>query len=227
MASEFIPSTGTRLPSGRIAGALIVLAWVLSLAFMAHHPVIHGHGLDNLVTEMEQQATADRIVHGALITLVGLLLYGFSCLASRLGLDSTAVRAGLIAFAMAAGGMVAAALADGFVTPEFIGRFHGRPISELEMMEQIMSFCGIGIRVCTRFGVVAMSIAVLFWSVELLRHGGLVRAVAALGLLAGATPMIALSFGLLPMNVHGVMAFMLLQAVWSVAVAVLLFRGDI
>src|SRR5437764_449607 len=165
MASESISAApGARLPSGRLAGALIVLAWVLSLAFMAHHPVVHGHGLEDLVTEMERQAAADRVVHGALITLFGIRLYGFTCLASRLGLDSFVVRAGLIAYAMAAGGMVVAALADGFMTPEFIARFHGRPATELEMMKQIMAFCGIGIRVCTGFGVVAMSIAVVFWS---------------------------------------------------------------
>jgi hypothetical protein len=228
MASESISAVpGARLPSGRVAGALIVLAWLLSLAFMAHHPVIHGHGLEDLVTEMERQAATDRIVHGALITLVGFLLYGFACLASRLGLDSFVVRAGLIAYAMAAGGMVAAALADGFITPEFIGRFHGRPTTELEMMKEIMAFCGIGIRVCTRFGIIAMSVAVLFWSVALRRGPALVRAVGVLGWLAGAAPLVAISIGLLPMNVRAVMVFMLTQGVWSTAVAVLLMRGDV
>ena len=123
--------------------------------------------------------------------------------------------------------MVAAALADGFITPEFVGRFQGRPTAELEMMKEIMVFCGIGIRVCTRFAVVTMSIAVLFWSVALLRGSGPVRAVGLLGWLAGAIPLIGLSIGLLPMNVHGVLTFMLTQTVWSTAVAVLLVRGDI
>jgi hypothetical protein len=224
MASE---SSGARLPSGRLAGATIVLAWLLSLAFMAHHPVIHGHKLEDLVTEMKRQAAADRIVHGALIALVGFLLYGFTCLASRLGLDSFVVRSGLIAYTMAAGGMVAAALADGFITPEFIGQFHGRPTAELETMKEIMAFCGVGIRVCTRFGVVAMSIAAMFWSVALLRGRGLVWAVGTLGWLAGAAPLIAMPVGLLPMSVQGVLTFMLGQAAWSTAIAVLLLRGDV
>jgi hypothetical protein len=228
MASESISAvSGARLPSGRLAGASIALAWLLSLGFMAHHPVIHGHGLENLVTEMQRQAAADRIVHGALIGLLGFLLHGFTCLASRLGLDSFVVRAGLIAYAMAAGGMVAAALADGFITPEFIGRFHGRPTAELETMKEIMAFCGVGIRVCTRFGVVAMSIAVVLWSVALLRGHGLVRAVGILGWLAGAAPLFAMPMGLLPMEVNGVLAFMLAQAAWSGAVAMLLVRGDV
>jgi hypothetical protein len=228
MASESIPAVpAVRLPSGRLAGALIVLSWLLSLAFMAHHPVVHGHALEDLVADMERHATADRVVHGALITLVGFLLYGFTCLASRLGLDSFVVRAGLIAYALAAVGMVAAALLDGFVTPEFMGRFHGRPTTELEMMKAIMAFCGTAISVCTRFAVVAMSVALPFWSVALLRGRGLVRAVGVLGWLAGAAPLIALSIGILPMNVHGVLAFMLAQAVWSAAVALLLVRGDV
>jgi hypothetical protein len=213
--------------SGRLAGALIVLAWLLSLAFLAHHPVVRVHALEDVVADMERQATADRIVHGALITAAGFLLYGFTCLASRLGLDSFVVRAGLIAYALASGGMVAAALADGFVTPDFIALFHGRPTSELEMMKEIMAFCGVGIRVCTRFGVITMSIAALFWSGALFRGRGLVRTVGVLGWIAGAGPLIAISIGFLPMNVHGVMSFMLSQAVWSAGVAALLVRGDI
>jgi hypothetical protein len=176
---------------------------------------------------MERQASTDRVVHGALITMIGFLLYGFTCLASRLGLDSFVVRAGLIAYAFAASGMVAAALADGFITPEFIGRFHGRPTTDLQVMKEIVTFCGIGIRVCTRLGVVAMSVALLFWSAALLRGRVLIRAVGVLGWIAGAAPLIALSVGLLPMNVHGVLAFMLTQAIWSTAVAALLVRGDV
>jgi hypothetical protein len=228
MASESIPAVpGVRLPSGRVAGALIVLAWLLSLAFMAHHPVVHVHALQDVVADMERQAATDRVVHGALITMVGFLLYGFTCVASRLGLDSFMARAGLIAYALAAGGMVLAALADGFITPEFIGRFDGRPTTQLEMMKEILAFCGIGIRVCTRFGVVAMSAALLFWSAAMLGGRGIVRAVGVLGWIVGAAPLIALSIGLLPMNVHGVLAFMLGQAIWSSAVAVLLMRGDL
>jgi hypothetical protein len=228
MASESIPAVPvSREPSGRLAGALIILSWLLSVAFMSHHPIIQGPGLQEVVADMERQAMADHIVHGALIALVGVLLCGFSCLASRLGLDSFVVRGGLIAYALAAGGMVLAALADGFVTPEFIGRFHGRPTSELEMMKQIMAFCGIGIRVCTRFGVVAMSVAVVLWSVALLRGRGTVRVVGAFGWFAGAVPLILMSIGLLPMNVHGVLTFMIAQAVWSATVAGLLVRGDI
>jgi hypothetical protein len=45
------------------------------------------------------------------------------------------------------------------------------------------------------------------------------------GCVVGAGAVVALLSGRLPMNVHGVGAFVLAQAVWGVAVAVLLMRN--
>src|SRR5947208_2877070 len=53
------------------------------------------------------------------------------------------------------------------------------------------------------------------------------RAVGGLGCVAGGLPVVALLSGHLPMNVHGVLAFILAQTVWSLAVAAMLIANRI
>jgi hypothetical protein len=43
----------------------------------------------------------------------------------------------------------------------------------------------------------------------------------------GFAPLVALAIGYLPMDIHGVLAFIVTQTVWSIAVGVLLIRGRI
>ena len=61
--------------------------------------------------------------------------------------------------------------------------------------------------------------------VLLLPKGGASRGVGILGLLCALVPLVALAGGHLRMDLHGFGAFLLMQAIWSCAVAVLLLRG--
>jgi hypothetical protein len=228
MASEtFCPAVGDALPSGRSAGVAIALASVLSVAFMAHHPTVHAHKPSEFVAEMTLQAAADRVVHGFLIALMGILLYGFTCLASRLGMNSFCVRAGLIAYVVGIIAVIPAALVDGFIIPDFASRYQSRPAEDLQTMQHILTLCGVAIRVCSRAWVVAVSTAVILWSTAFVHRSGLLRAVGIFGWIAGALPLIALFSGYLPMNVHGVLAFIFCQGTWNLAVARLLIRNRI
>ena len=75
-----------------------------------------------------------------------------------------------------------------------------------------------------RLGVVALSAAVLLWSVVLAHYAGASRLVGLLGIVAAAAPPLFMFAGHLPMNVHGFGAFILTQSIWYLAVAVLLIR---
>ncbi len=212
------------LPSGKAAGSALVAASLLSLAFVAHHPVVRHRGAAEFVEEMAQKAFADALVHGSLLVLMALLLYGLSCLAARLGLHRFCPRAGLIAYALGAFLVSIAAVIDGFVIHDLTSRFEGRPTADLESLRHLLTFCAVFIRACSRIWVVATSVAVALWSIELLRYPGLTRVVGALGCLAGAAPVVALLSGNLPMNVHGLLLFIGCQTIWNAAVAWLLFQ---
>src|SRR5262245_5625841 len=105
------------VPSGRPAGVALAVASLLTVAFMAHHPTVHAHGPAGFVEEVTRGALVNGVVHGSLIALVGVFVYGFTGLASRLGMNSALARAGLVAYGMGAIALVAAALANGFILP--------------------------------------------------------------------------------------------------------------
>jgi hypothetical protein len=228
MASEPIALLqGEILPSSRLDGVAIALGSLLLVAFMAIHPTIESRRATDFIAEVARKAVVNGVVHGSLIAVLGVLVCGFTGLASRLGLSLFVVRAGLVSYAMGAFAMIAAALISGFMVPEVVSRYQGRPVEELEMMRQLLALYRTTNGVCSRLGVMAMSLAIVFWSLPLMGRPGLLRAIGTLGCLAGAMPMIALLSGYLPMNVHGVGAFVLVQAVWSLAIAVQLIRNRI
>jgi hypothetical protein len=61
----------------------------------------------------------------------------------------------------------------------------------------------------------------------LLRDLGLPRLIGALGLLVSAAPALALMLGLVHLDVHGMAAVVLLQALWNVAIGLAMMRGRI
>jgi hypothetical protein len=228
MTSESLSQPVTsQVPSGRTIGIMIASASLLSVCFMAYHPTIHSHQADAFIAEINNVALVNRIVHGFLIALTGLLACGFSGMASRLGLGSGMVRAGLAAYIMGALAMVAAAAINGFMLPDFVARYEGRPKESLEIMSHILAYSGVANRVCSQMGVLAMSIAVLLWSISLVGRPGALRAAGLFGCVTGMVLVVALLLGYLKMDVHGMLAFVLCQTMWSLSVAALLIRGRI
>jgi hypothetical protein len=228
MASEYENQPADdKLPSGRTAGIMIASASVLSVLFMAYHPTIHPHHTDDLFAEMNKVAFANRIVHGFLIALTGVLVCGFSCLASRLGFSSSVVRAGFVAYVMGSIAISAAALINGFMLPDLVLRYEGRPKEALEIMTHLLDWGGVVSHLCSKMGVLAMSIAIVLWSMTLVGRPGATRAAGLFGCVGGAALGIALLAGHLHMDVHGMLAFVLTQTIWSLMVAVQLIRGRI
>jgi hypothetical protein len=226
MASENdFRAGGQTEPSGRTAGVWIALASLLSVAFMAHHPTYGGKGLAEFVDRVQRGAVTNEVVHGALVALSGVLCCGFTFLASRLGMSSFAVRAGLVAYGTGFAAMAAAASASGFVVPQLVIHYNSPTPADLEAMRHLLGLVHAANQVCSRLGVVALSLAVVLWSASLVGRPGLPRAVGILGFVAGGLPVVALLSGHLRMNVHGVLAFLLAQTVWNLAVAALLIRN--
>jgi hypothetical protein len=179
--------------------------------------------MTEFIETVAQVGVENAVVHGALIAVVGLLVAGFSCLATRLGRNSLIARAGLVAYGLGAIAMSAAALVSGFIVTQFLAPYRDRPEAELEMVRHILGLCRTVNQVCSSVGVMGMAVAVLLWSSLLVRRSGPSFAVGVLGCVAGAGLVIGVLSGHLRMDVHGMLAFTLVQLAWSVGVSVLLF----
>jgi hypothetical protein len=219
-------SFSSAVPNGTAAGIAIAVSAIATIFAIAHHPTVTTRAPAEAIAQMVRLATMDRIVHGVVIVLLGALLFGFSVFSLRRGLHRQLVVAALLAYAAGSGVMIGAALIDGFLIPQIAARYAGARPDVITFAAQILSVCAMTIQILAQFGVLALSSAVVLWSADLVQTPGALRVTGIIGVASGAAAVVVLAFaGWL--NPHNLIAIVLLQAIWYVAIAVLLIRGRV
>ncbi len=195
---------------------------------MSHHPSAHAaREPAAAIAALVRIGAVDRIVHGAMIALMAALLFGFGVFSVRRGFDKQTVLGGVTAYAIGVGAMFGAALINGFLVPDVAERYAAASPDGIMFAARVLSICALANHVLAKFGVVAMSIAILLWSVDLARMPGVLRATGALGLAAAVSSTAVLVFGGPALTVQTFSAIVICQAVWYFAVAALLVRGRV
>lgn len=219
LAADDRPATVSTAPFG----CLIALLTVLALVLVMHHPVGRAHDAATMIASINQQATLDRVVHGALSAVYGLLTAGMLLFASRLGVLRPLVLVGLVAFGVALVLMLQAIMIDGFIVPEIATRCI--PALDAACADRALGlfrFGALQIEVSTRFALSATVLAVLACSVALLRTAAVPRWTGAVGLASAALQLaafFAISERLTP---HGLVVILLAQGLWYVLTAYLM-----
>lgn len=188
----------------RAAGAALMVAAAATVLMMAHHPTGHGGWLG-------------QFVHGAMIALLGLATYGLLHVALRRGIERPMILMGAIAYGIALVGHVGAATINGFAVPAMAahpGIDHGLFVVTWELNQAL-----------ARLGVVANGIAFLLWSYGFVVQRGWARGLGALGIIAGAAPIVLLGTGAVQMNVAGAMIVYSAQAAWLLLLGLYLWSG--
>lgn len=186
-------------------GVVMIIAAALSVFVMAHHPTGASHA--GLVEG----------VHGAMIIFTLLLVAGFIQFSILRGVGRFAVTAAMIAYCAGAIGNLLAALISGFVMTALVAKNVGVDVKTFAWALNQAAAYG---------AVYAYSSAFVLWGGDLLMRGrGFDRIVGVVGVVAGAVPVIALMSGALKMNVSGAFTVYALQAAFSVAIGVWLFRN--
>jgi len=188
----------------RVAGVAMIAAAAGALLAMGHHPS-GAHGGSALAG----------IVHASMIALLGLLIFGFTHMARRRGLDRPAVLAGLLAYGIALFGHVGAATINGFVVPALAAR--GVTAHDLFLFAWEMN------QALAKLGVYATSAAYLFWSAELIGEGR-TRLLGALGVVAAILPASLLASGAIRLDVTGAFISYAVQVGWAALVGLHLLR---
>lgn len=204
-------------PTGFMLGGLSILALVV----LSHHPVAHGGTADEVLASIRTQATADRLVHGALAINFGLQTAAMFVFASRLGVWRLTVLAGLVSFSCGAMLLVLAAMTDGFVVPAIVGGCGPSP-SCLAQATPLLRLSGLQIEALSRFALVAVAIAVAAWSGALLMTPATPRWAGSGGLCAAAVLLAALIASGARLSAHTLMPVMAAEIAWCLIVAALM-----
>ncbi len=212
--------------SARTTGLVIGIASMLALLIMAHHPSMTASTIGDLMVEISDKATINRVVHGSLIALLGLLLFGFAELSLRPTLDPRLARAAWLAYALGTAGMIGAALINGFITTNLAVRYAGADAATLETVRHVLRFGWTANQTAADFGSIAWSISIMLWSAIFMRA----RANYVLGIAGIAIGMIGVATlltGTLQLDVHGAMLVLLATVLWNLGVALQLLRGKL
>jgi len=211
----------------RLAGIVLTVASLLSVLAMAHHPTLTAPDIAQALQQLKDLAQLSGWVHGILI---GLMLLVFWCLTEyslRRGFEKPMVRAGLIFYGAGVVAMTGAAAVSGWLTPQ-VGMLVPTPNDQdLHLLAILINFSYSMNQVMANLGAVAMSAGILAWSVGLMHDKGWTRWVGILGIVAGLAPALSLISGSMHLDVHHMMAVVVLQGAWNIGIGALLMANRV
>ena len=220
-------SSAALVPDGRVAGFVIVGSAVLALGAIARHPTVGAtRGSADVLAQLAALSTADEVVHGTLIVLIGALLFGFTVFSQRCGLHRGFVLFSLIGFAIASVNMIGAALIDGFLIPALVSRSAGASPQSIDVALQVIAAAAAAIQILTKFAIAVTAVAVTSWSVALVRSSGASRTAGFVGL-ASAVASVVVLVTTHRLNPHSLGVIVGVQAIWYGTIGVLLMRRDL
>lgn len=206
------------------AGAILLTATLLEVLAMAHHPSVHSPDVATAVQQIVQLGKLSAWVHGVALSAMLCIAYGMLEFTLRRGWSRPWIRAGSIAYGSGVLVMMGAGLVSGFILPGVIALTPHVSAVDLAINAQLMTLCRVLNQSCANVATVAMSAGTLFWSIDLLRERGVLRALGILGSIAGILPIVALISGSLRLDVLGMSEVVWLWALWNCGVAAALWR---
>lgn len=203
----------------KVYGGALIASVIGMLVTAAFHPT--GHQMMASAETFARVAAIGIAVHTLALTSTGLSAFGLVGLSRRLGITRLDVVAALTAFAMALMGVICAASVSGFVAPALGKLMFAADEASRPLVRHLFIYNGFFNQAFARVHTVASSVAILLWSVAMLRTR-FNRALGVAGCVIGALILTAILTGRLPLNVHGFGLVVLLQGAWMAWAGVLL-----
>jgi len=214
--------------AGRFGAALLALTGLLTLALVMNHPVLEGrHDIQSVAVGIQALATADRLVDGLLMAVLGLQAVGSWIFSARLGWRGPAVAAGFLAFAAGAVVMTIPATLDGFVTPDLADACLKLSVGCGGADAGALRLVAVMIQDFTKLALILMAAAAASWGVALLfRPGWLNRMAGIAGLACAAVPAWVLLSSAVYLRPSNLAAIIAAQVVWSLVAAAVLVAKE-
>lgn len=208
-------------------GLALIAAAVVSVGGMMVHPSPSSHRFAEVVAEMADMGPLSGAVHGLMVATSIAMIFGLQGYTRGLPRGRTLAEAALCTYAVGVVAMFLAVLMSGWIAPELAGRYAGASGERLEGLRGLLLFAGTMNQACAKIGSVAYAVAIVLWSLPLAtRRGAGAAAISTgvLGLVLGTATALAIPFGLLKLDVHGMLAVVAWQGVWSAAIGFQLLR---
>jgi hypothetical protein len=207
----------------RLSGWALIAGSVGILVTLFLHP--NERGLFD-PSQIESVRRTTIIVHSVALFALPLLFMGALGLSRRIGWDSASAVAALIIYAFALGAMMNAIVIDGLVTPGLARAIVKAGPGESEAWKIALNHNGLLDAAFMNVFLMASSLAIVLWSVAIVRSGAFARAIGVYGCLLGAGTMMAQAAGLLSRSLHLFFLVLIGQAIWFLANGAQLCRSN-
>lgn len=216
------------IPAGgdvRLAGLAILASAIVSTATVALDRGASGNNTQEILQSMVQIQSWHQNVHVVAMACICGLMYGYTVLSQRLDMRRPSVLIGLTTYALGSMLMLLGTILDGFISTGIAADFvNGTPEAQQAARWMIHVVESIALTDIARVAWVLQSVAAIAWAVALFRDAGTRRVVGCIGLIAGGLPAVLVIAAGSKMDLSVVVGTLLLQAIWNVAVGVLLLR---
>lgn len=164
------------------------------------------------------------IVHSLALACVPVLFLGALGLSRRLASTNRLALAGLVLYTFALIAVANAAVADGLITPSLLRQTvasAGMPAA-IDSWRMITHYNFYANQAYAQVFVAASSVAILLWSIAILRGRELGHALGIYGCILGPVTLLALFSGRVNLDAHGFGIIVFAQAAWFIVAGMLL-----
>lgn len=209
----------------KIYGIALIIGTLGGIITMVFHPT--GHDLlnqpDEIARRNELIATA---VHILAIISLPITFFGLLGFCRRLGLDNPLVSLGLIVYGFGSLAVMLAAVLSGLVGPVLTRKILESDEATKKILYGLLMNNFQLNQGLSKVYVVAVAVAIIAWSIHLLKKGRLMQITAIIGFIVSILSLIGIFSGHLKLDVHGFGLFTFISSVWLMLVAIFMIRAE-
>jgi len=199
----------------RKSGIALIAGSLGGILTMAIHPT---GALSATADQVAHLAFASAAAHSLAIVSFIVLFLGACGLGRHLAASDRIAFAAVVTYGFACVAILIAAAVSGFIVPNIMRHMvRDVPAAVPQWKIVIDSIFQIN-QAFARIYSVAASVAILLWSVSILRNGGLGRAIAIYGCVTSPVIITGIVIGHIRLDVHGMAIVAIGQAIWFVIV---------
>jgi hypothetical protein len=194
------------------SGIALIAGSIGGIVTMAIHPTAGG---PMTAAQVDRLAVVSGVAHGLAIASVVILFLGACGVARSLTAADRMSFAGIVVFGFACVAIFVAASVSGFILPAIMQRM-AHDVENMRTWQIVIDGIFQINQAFAQIYSVAASVAVILWSLSILRNGGLSRGVALYGCIVSTLIIVGVGVGHLRLNVHGMAVVWFGQAIWFV-----------
>lgn len=206
----------------RLGGLALMLGAVSGIITLTFHP--GGGGQHHVSPAQFEMLIAVIIgVHAFAITGLPVSFAGALALTRRIDSPLRLAVLGLIVYGFGLVAMMAAATISGLVSPGILRQIVAHSAAS-DQWQTLMTYNHSINQGFACVGTVAFSVAILFWSILIIKRQTLPIALGIYGIISAIAVVVSLFAGLLDLDLHGFRIITLVQAIWFFLAGMFLWR---